>query len=194
MSRSTIREVLRDLTTQNLVETMRGATGGTFVVVPAPEAMAKSLGVGISMLATNENLTVEQMLEAREVIEVPLARLACERGTGDEIDAICNYTEGQGGAGERLDLEVNWGFHSLISHAAKNPLLELLREPLLFVLENSFSSVTESVEHTRRVDEQHREIAERIRARDQEGAAEAMRQHLQYLRPYYRRFDVRLGR
>ncbi len=195
VSRSTIREVLRDLATQNLVETTRGATGGTFVVVPRPEAMARSLGVGISMLASNENLTVEQMLEAREVLEVPMTRIACLRATDDEVDEICNYADDRFDARSAgRDLEANWGFHSLIAKAARNPLLELMCEPVLFVLENAFAAVTESAEYDRQVEQQHRAIAAGIRARDADGAAAAMREHLQYLRPFYRRFDARLGR
>ncbi len=195
VSRSTIREVLRDLTTQNLVETTRGATGGTFVVVPRPEALARSLGVGISMLAGNDSLSVDQMLEAREILEVPLARLACERATESEVDAICEYAEVKlDTRSVERDLEVNWGFHSLISAAARNPLVELLCEPVLFVLENSFAAVTESADYIRHVEDQHQDIAACLRARDPDGAAESMRHHLQYLRPFYRRVDARLGR
>lgn len=195
VSRSTIREVLRDLTRQNLVETTRGATGGTFVVVPRPEALARSLGVGISMLASNDNLSVDQMLETRTVLEVPLTRMACERATDAEIDEICRYADANlDGGADRRDLDANWGFHSLIATAARNPLLELLCEPVLFVLEDSFAAVTESSDYMRSVEHQHREIAELIRARDAAAAGDAMGRHLEFLRPHYRRIDVRLGR
>ena len=75
VSRSTVREALRELASQNLVETTRGATGGTFVVVPSTDTLARSLTIGIEMLASSADLRVEEMLEARELLEVPAARL-----------------------------------------------------------------------------------------------------------------------
>ena len=195
VSRSTIREVLRDLTRQNLVETTRGSTGGTFVVVPRPEALARSLGVGISMLAGNDNLSVDQMLEAREVLEVPLTRLASERGTEAEIDAICRYAdESLDAERPRSDLDATfstWGFHSLIASAARNPLLELLCEPVLFVLEDWFAVSSSTDVYLSSVEEQHREIAKLLSERDGAGAADAMRRHLEFLRPHYRRVVAR---
>lgn len=195
VSRSTIREVLRDLTRQNLVETKRGSTGGTFVVVPRPEALARSLGLGISMLAGNDNLSVDQMLEARDVLEVPLTRLACERATDDEIDAICRYADASLDAEKpRSDLDATfatWGFHSLIASAARNPLLELLCEPVLFVLEDWFAVSSSTDEYLFMVEQQHREIAKLMRERDAEEAASAMRRHLAFLRPHYGRIVAR---
>jgi GntR family transcriptional repressor for pyruvate dehydrogenase complex len=194
VSRSTIREVLRDLTSQNLVETTRGATGGTFVVVPRPDAMARSLGVGITMLANSDTLSVAQMLEAREILEVPLARLACERATDDEIQQVCSHCDLRvEQSGEGRDLASNWGFHTLISKAAGNPLLELMAEPILFVLETRFATVSGSNDFVQNVESQHQQIAEMMKQRDADGCATAMQEHLDFLRPYYRNYDARLS-
>lgn len=197
VSRSTVREALRDLASQNLVETTRGATGGTFVVVPQPEALARSLGVGIAMLASSEDLTVEQMLEARMVLEVPAARFACERATDDEIDEIFEYIASRMEVHETTaagELVANWGFHTLMSKAAHNPLLELMAEPIFNVLETRFSTIKKSKELGVTVEEQHREIAEALRSRDTEACADAMRRHLEYLRPAYLSYETRLSR
>jgi len=194
VSRSTIREVLRDLTSQNLVETTRGATGGTFVVVPQPDAMARSLGVGITMLANSDTLSVAQMLEAREILEVPLARLATERASEAAVDEICAHCDVRlERRAEGRDLESNWGFHSLVAKAAGNPLLELMAEPVFHVLETRFSTIRGSNNFAQNIELQHQEIARRMKERDVDGCADAMREHLDFLRPYYRKFDARLS-
>ena len=195
VSRSTVREALRDLTSQNLVETTRGATGGTFVVVPQPEALVRSLGVGIAMLAGSEDLSVEQMLEARMILEVPAARLACERATAADLGAVRTYVDDRVNAlSQGRDLGSNWGFHTLLTKAAHNPLLELMAEPIFNVLETRFAAVKESNQFLQAVEDQHLSIADAVDSRDADAAAEAMREHLVYLRPLYLDFDTRLGR
>ncbi len=195
VSRSTVREALRELASQNLVETIRGATGGTFVVVPRHEDLAQSLAVGIQVLANSTDVTVGKMLEARELLEVPAARYAGERGTEDQLDAIQAYVEGRRAEQEAgRQLRTNWGFHTLLVRAANNELIELMAEPIFRVLKTRFARITAPASFSRQVELDHREIAAALLERNGEAAAAAMRDHLAYLRPSYKEFDSRLGR
>jgi DNA-binding FadR family transcriptional regulator len=194
VSRSTIREALRELASQNLVQTTRGATGGTFVVVPSTDSLARSLTIGVEMMAASTDLTVFEMLEARELLEVPAARLACERGSTENLELISQHLE------ERRAMEVegrqllaNWGFHMLVVKAANNPLLELMAQPIFSVLQTRFSQVRASAGFRREVEADHRAIGEAVVARDTEKAEALMRDHLERLRPSYHSFDTRLG-
>jgi GntR family transcriptional regulator, transcriptional repressor for pyruvate dehydrogenase complex len=195
VSRSTVREALRELASQNLVETTRGATGGTFVVLPRPENLARSLAVGIEMLAGSTELHVDEMLEARELLEIPAVRLAASRATATQTTAIEAYFGSrrvQQAAGR--DLHANWNFHTLVMQAANNPLLELMAEPIFYVLQTRFAQLGSSSEFRRQVERDHRAIAGAILNHDGEAAAAAMHDHLEYLRPSYKEFDTRLGR
>jgi DNA-binding FadR family transcriptional regulator len=194
VSRSTIREALRELASQNLVQTTRGATGGTFVVVPSTESLARSLTIGVEMMAASTDLTVFEMLEARELLEVPAARLACERGSEGSLQLISDHLD------ERRAMEVegrqlfaNWGFHMLVVKAAHNPLLELMAQPIFSVLQTRFSQVKASAGFRREVEEDHRAIGAAVIQRDAGRAEALMREHLGRLRPSYQSFDTRLG-
>lgn len=195
VSRSTVREALRELASQNLVETTRGATGGTFVVVPRPDHLARSLAVGIEMLAGGTDLNVAEMLEAREILEIPAARFASARATEAQQIAVRAYIESrraQEAAGR--ELHANWNFHTLVMQAANNPLLELMAEPIFHVLQTRFAQISAPSGFRRRVEDDHRRIAEAVLAHDSDAAASAMHDHLEYLRPSYKEFDTRLGR
>jgi len=194
VSRSTIREALRELTSQNLVRTTRGATGGTFVVVPSAESLAESLTIGVEMMAASTDLTVFEMLEARELLEVPAARLASDRGSDEDLQLIKEHLDAR-----RLEetegraLVANWNFHVLVVQAARNPLLQLMAQPIFSVLQARFSQVRAPSGFRREVEDDHRAIADAILARDAESAATLMYEHLERLRPSYQSFDTRLG-
>ncbi len=195
VGRSTVREALRELASQNLVETTRGATGGTFVVVPRPEHLARSLAVGIELLAGSRDLNVAELLEAREILEIPAVRLAATRATEAQKTAVQAYVGSRRAQEDtRRELHANWNFHTVVMQAANNPLLELMAEPIFHVLQTRFGQISASSGFVRRVEEDHRRIAESLLTQDAEDAAAAMHEHLEYLRPSYQEFDTRLGR
>lgn len=195
VSRSTVREALRELASQNLVETTRGATGGTFVVVPSAASLVQSLSMGIELLAGSTDLNVAQMLEARELLEVPAARIAAERADDERRDHLDRYLSSRRQEAEQGgELIANWNFHSLVLKAAANPLLELMAEPIFHVLQTRFASIRASAQFRRQVEADHQAIGEAISARRPDQAAEAMLEHLEFLRPSYLEFDTRLWR
>jgi GntR family transcriptional repressor for pyruvate dehydrogenase complex len=50
VSRSTVREALRVLTSQHLIETLRGVRGGSFVAAPDPARMVEDIGGALGVL------------------------------------------------------------------------------------------------------------------------------------------------
>src|SRR5829696_7791978 len=76
VSRSTVREALRVLASQGLVSTSRGVQGGSFISCPEPAQISEYLHASLGLLAESKNITVDALLEARDVLEVPAAGLA----------------------------------------------------------------------------------------------------------------------
>lgn len=87
ISRSTLREAVRVLESERLVEIRRGSRTGARVRLPGAEIVARPAGLLLEL----SNATLADVLSARVVIEPPAAKLLAERGTEDahnELDRL----------------------------------------------------------------------------------------------------------
>jgi DNA-binding FadR family transcriptional regulator len=184
LSRSTVREALRLLASQHLIVTTRGVTGGSFVAHPSPHQLADTLATGVSMLLNTSTVKIEDLLEVRAMLEVPVAGLAAENRTEANLATI------QAGlfdpVMDDLDrlLALNRQFHQAVLAASGNALLELLATPL-YQLSNERDVVGSALvppDFWICLDAQHREILRYIAAGDVEGARAAAATHVSYLR------------
>ncbi|MFS3126876.1 FadR/GntR family transcriptional regulator [Nocardioides sp. Bht2] len=186
VSRSTVREALRVLASRDLIHTTRGTTGGTFVSEVQPGKVSDYLETSIGLLSGSAGVTVTEMLETREVLEVPAARLAALR-RGDEHlvamrEAIERETSSRGRAGRFTE---HRSFHQAIVEASGNGLLAIVTEPVYRVLQNKFLSPDVPDSFWAGVDHDHEEILAAIEAGDADRAAAAMQEHLTGLRGAY---------
>jgi len=185
VSRSTIREALRSLSSQSLVQTARGVTGGTFVARPQPERVTAMLETSLGLLAAAEEVDVAELLEAREVLEVPAARLAATRRSDEQLEAL-RASCGRGGG-----FEEHRSFHELLLETAGNRLLRVVTRPVFAVLQDRFSRDQAPRTFRRRVDDDHVGILEAVELGDPDLAAQRMTQHLRRLAVTYSRIDRR---
>lgn len=79
VSRGTVREALRVLAAQNLIRTAKGAGGGSFVTLPTVDHVSEFLQANIRLLNESREVSAEEMLEARELLESFAARMAARR-------------------------------------------------------------------------------------------------------------------
>jgi DNA-binding FadR family transcriptional regulator len=187
VSRSTIREAIRLLSSQSMVHTVRGPAGGTFVSAADPESLRDYLETSIGLLSGNDGISVTDLLEVRELLEVPAARLAAQRRSETHLVAMRSTLERervQRDRGERF--EQNQQFHAQILMAAGNPLLAVVTDPVYRVIQARFVKDEERPFYTR-VNQEHSVILGHIERGDGEGAALAMQEHLAQLRGVYGR-------
>jgi DNA-binding FadR family transcriptional regulator len=185
VSRSTVREALRVLASRDLVVTTRGTTGGTFVAKVERSQVSEYLATSIGRLS-GDGLTVREILEARELLEVPAAGLAASRRTMEDLAAIeeaLAHEEGERARGVRFSEHRQ--FHSLLIAAAGNDLLDLMTEPVFRVLQGRFLRPGVDAGFWHAVEDDHREIARYVAAGDSHGAERAMGEHLRRLRGAY---------
>lgn len=189
VSRSTVREALRVLSSEHLLTTRRGVGGGSFVTAPDHAAISASLQSGLSRLAVSPSGSVDDLLEVRELLEVPAAGLAAQRRTDEQLVAL------RGTLFDPRDVQVenlfgaNRNFHVVLLRAAANPLLETVTRPIFGVLNDRFLRAEAPSRFWHRVDRDHREILRHVEAGDAAGACEAQRAHLRHLRTTYTRID-----
>jgi GntR family transcriptional repressor for pyruvate dehydrogenase complex len=186
VSRATVREALRLLAAQNLVRTAKGATGGSYVTLPSADHLSESLRSGLGLLAETKDVSLEELLEARELLEVPAARLAASRRREEDLERLRAAIPGEPlRLGTEEQFVYNRDFHSIVIEASCNTLLLIAAQPVFGVLQTRLARATLGGRFHRAINDHHRAIATAIDAGDAEGAAGEMLAHLEYLRPFY---------
>ncbi len=186
VSRSTLREALRALASRDLVHTRRGVTGGTFVSVADVEQVSRYLETSLGLMSGRDDLSVQDMLEAREILEVPSARLAARRRSAHHLEALRAALDRE--ASQR-DAEGRFvehrTFHQVVVEAAQNPLLSMMTEPVFRVLQAQYLRPGAGDGAMAEVDRDHEAIGAAIVAGDDDLAASLMAAHLVRLRGIY---------
>ena len=182
VSRGTIRETMKLLSAQQLVQTSRGAAGGTFVRVPERGTAAAALGETIALWFNAGSTSLAEVNAAREWIERGCVQLAVAHRDERDLEAIRTTVEAMEAGGIDMDdmLAIDIEFHEAIAAAAGNSVLELAMTAILLM--RPFTN-TMLVPHLgiEEVATQHRAIYEALLAGDERAALEAFDGHMSYL-------------
>ena len=188
VSRATVREALRVLAAQNLIRTSKGAGGGSYVTLPSVGGVSDFVQSSISMLADADNVTLEELLEARELLEVPAARLAAHRRNDEELERLRDAIPDEPlRLGTQRQFVYNQDFHIAVLEGCRNALLLIAAQPVFEVLQRNLARSKLGARFHRTINEHHRAIAAAIEAGDADTAGGEMYDHLEFLRPYYER-------
>ncbi|HZQ65613.1 MAG TPA: GntR family transcriptional regulator [Gaiellaceae bacterium] len=186
VSRATVREALRLLAAQNLIRTAKGAGGGSYVTVPSAEHLSESLQAGLGLLTASEDVTLDELLEARALLEVPAAELAARRRAHDHLERLRAAIPGEPlRLGSQEQFVYNADFHSIVIEASGNTLLAIAAQPIFAVLQTHLARSRLGRRFHAAINRHHREIVGAIEEADERAAREQMAAHLEYLRPYY---------
>lgn len=186
ISRTTMREALRLLAAQNLIRTEKGATGGSFVTLPTVDHISEFLQASIGLLTETRNVSLDEFLEARELLEARAARLAAQNRTEDDLVRLRATIPDQ-----PLELGVdeqfvhNKDFHSVVLESAGNTLLRIAALPLFSIMQTNLARSVLGPDFHSSINDAHQRIADAVGAGDAELAEQEMRDHLAYLRPAY---------
>jgi GntR family transcriptional repressor for pyruvate dehydrogenase complex len=175
VSRPVLREALQALSALRLLRVRHG--DGVYVTSLEPDLLVEPLRVVLSLDPT----AIEQIYEARQVLEVGIAGLAARRMTPemesqfDEILAEAQANVDDPKAFSRIDLEL----HETIVDMVTNPFLTVAMKSLNELSRSSreFTCTVPGV--TPRALEEHRRIVGALKARDGRAARRAMREHLE---------------
>jgi DNA-binding FadR family transcriptional regulator len=194
VGRSTVREALSALASQNLILTTRGVTGGSFVVIPTVDSMSAHLETGVGLMAAAQDVSVVQLMEARQMLEVPAAGMAAHRIDESGLEELRGTIFDPAGTPGPSTYAKNQEFHLVLLRATNNPLLEVITAPVFRVMASRFGRDRAPSDFWTRVDADHREILGIVETGDSLGAMAAMRRHLDHLGDVYTRIDRRDGR
>ncbi len=182
VSRSTVREALRLLASQHLIVTTRGVTGGSYVARPDPATLAESLTGGVRLLLACTPVGVHELMEVREMVEVPGVALAAQRHTDDDVAVLQGTMFDPVRDDIPTKLVAHRAFHAALAAATGNPVYELLARPLYAFGNEGELAERASATLWRAVDADHRAILRAVVARDVAGAQQTTRTHLANLK------------
>lgn len=181
ISVATLREAVRGLIDEGLLEMRRGPKGG-LVVLPQPKGRRRGR---VTKAALSE---INQLIELRQAVEGEAARLAAERRTDadlkrlqDSLDTMTRLIEEpEDGRRPARFTRADTHFHTDIARAGANellvPVIEDARLRLVTAMGFAFSELTPDA------NEGHDTILREIRRQRPEAAAKAARRHVEKTR------------
>lgn len=181
VSRASVRQAISALEAQGIVEIRHGE--GTYILeAAATDEVIESF----SRFLVQEQITPQEILETRKIVECESARLCAERASREHVSRLEGLLERRrGGERTRESLAaMNHELHMAIAEGSGNRGLIKVMEVLLQMMRlNMWPALKQMSERRQeRVDEhldQHERIVEAVGRRDGDGAYRSMRQHLE---------------
>jgi DNA-binding FadR family transcriptional regulator len=173
VSRPTIREAVKTLVSQGIIEIRRGK--GTYVT-QVPGIAEDPLGLDF---ITSPNLRLT-LIEARLIIEPGVARLATQKADDGDIAKIAASVKEMEEIvyQHKVGINAELHFHKSIAEATRNPVIMRIVPVIMESIVKTYRDAPRTSEDHRHAFEEHKVIYEAIAARDPEGAFEAMQRHL----------------
>jgi len=173
VSRNTMREALRALELSGLIELRLGATGGAFVLPGSSNAVV----AGMRDLYFLGAITPQHLTEARIAVSAAVIRVACERITDEEIDALEANVAAAARAKQAGDFEErtrhHQAFHVMLARTTHNPVLIATTEGIMEITRQFVKAIgpTEQQDYTH---PSRKRLLKHLRARDAEKAVAEM--------------------
>ncbi|ESR23453.1 GntR family transcriptional regulator [Lutibaculum baratangense] len=140
-------------------------------------------GVMVRPLSLHEAL---EIIDVRVINETYCARLAAQRAERGDVEVLRDNLDGMRRASRRREINelmrLDREFHSALSAAGRNSILSDFLANLHDRAQRFWFVSLRAPDHHDRVCEQHAAIVDAIAAHDPDGAAEAMRFHIEAFR------------
>ncbi|RPJ01300.1 MAG: FadR family transcriptional regulator [Deltaproteobacteria bacterium] len=177
-SRISVREALKRLEASGLLRIKPGS--GVFIA----EVNSKRMSESLSSILRIQKASINDLTEARIILEPNIARLASERITPEDllkleqnIEETSTLVQSDSPA-PALNIE----FHCLIAEFTHNPVITLSMKTLFDVLTEMTLEITENLPKRIETSSQavlcHRKILKALREKESQNACELMRKHI----------------
>lgn len=171
VSMTVIREAMRVLRSQGLVEVFQGKR-------PLVAAVDSSATVSMLGLSLGRAGRMQDLMQVRWVLEVEVAALAAEHATKDQIARLAAAVE-EMRDGTTIDRQIDADvtFHRTLAEATGNPLFPILLRSLEDLL-REFRRRSIEARSVRSGIKEHAAVLRAVRARDPRAARDAMVRHM----------------
>lgn len=184
VGRSAVREAMLSLQKMGLIQVSSGERAQ--VRAPSAKAMVGELS-GAARLLLAQPGGMQQFQDARALFEIGLARLAAERATDADIEALAEALEANRQAmGDRVAFSrTDVAFHYCLAQIARNPIFTAICEAVAEWLTEQRSTSGQAPQSNKLAYAAHKRVYEAVAARDPLAAQRAMQQHLDTVAKLY---------
>src|SRR5438876_10000555 len=177
LSRMSVRDALRTLESNGLVEIKVGSTGGAFIREPNFDPFRETL----SSMLRSKKANILELVETRKIVETAIAGLAAQRATKEDLREMREAVEAARQALKSGD--PNYGpysvrFHAALARGAKNHVLSLTVRSFRAFFSNVLERLLPTHDMAERAIADHWELYKAVESRDAVRARELMSQHL----------------
>ena len=184
------------LASGNLIRATKGPGGGIFVARTAEEGMSRSLSDAIAMMLETGTVTLDELLDARLLLEVPLAGLAAYQPDELTLTRLREVVAREAAAGPNdteTYAECDMEIHRTLADAAGNRMIGALTDWIFEVLQPSLIEVLQPAIVQSAILEHHQALLAAVERGDPVRAERTMKDHLLYLQDVLRMVRERSG-
>ncbi len=176
VSRNSLREAMKILTTLGIVEIRRG--DGTYVCDEIKPSLMDTTIYGMLF----EKSSAEEVVELRQMLDENVLRMAIDKCSDNDIEIMQDYinrmrvhfNEGQIAKASRLDYD----FHLYLSKCANNRMFHRIVSGVYSLFENSIEKNIRTEELFAKADQHHQAIVDCLKSRDKNKVSEVVAQSL----------------
>ena len=183
VSRPTVREALKRLAAQNLVRARRGPTGGNFVVQPSYEELASSLSASATLLVGMGALGIEEIIEARRILQSSCLKLAIENASDEQIGIIDMALARQKteDISDEAFCQADVAFHRALVDAAGNGMLRFVMYTVIEALVPLTNMVVSVVRERSDIIDLHQHMVDHLRDKKEVELIQTLNSLMDYL-------------
>lgn len=190
VGRPAVREAMQSLQNAGLISVNQGHRPK--VTEPTALGMISQIDIAARHLLDSSPGSLDHLKEARLLLEVGIVRQAAEKATADDIEhmhaALTKQKETYQSHPDKF-MEADMEFHIAIANSTKNPIFVATSRAMLGWLRNYHVNIVRLDGKEPITLGEHQKIFEMIEAKDPDGAAYAMTDHLNRSREIFRTED-----
>jgi DNA-binding FadR family transcriptional regulator len=176
VSRGSVREALRILQAEGLIETRPGRNGGPVVRKPDGESLERPL----TAFVRGRSIRLQELVETRLAIETAVTRLASDNRTEHDLETLASINDRIANAATREErIEANADWHIALGRASHNELLAAIMNAVSQAVYGITSTDAYDVPGIRELTvDSHESIRKALEERDADAAERRIRRHI----------------
>ncbi|VEF46577.1 GntR family transcriptional regulator [Bacillus freudenreichii] len=188
VSRQTVRDALRSLSSIKLITTKPGRSGGHYISTVTEEHIKNSHNDHFALSLTLDGVTLREIIEMRKIIEVKACYLSAINRTEDDLLQMkkkIDFLKSEK-LSDLLFYKNDYNFHKCVAEATKNKLIVLSLEAISHTLAPLFKYIECPSQLKKQLIHEMESIYTSIYNKEADKAARKMSDHLQHFENFFK--------